>query len=89
VRPRVGIAQMTDEEIVDLHNDVARSMEEARERYDHVAVEIPVGQPQIEYSAAYDQWVPRGHVLRCIISNGAEDPSRATITIDDHHHRRP
>jgi len=78
------IARMTDEEIVELHNDVVRSMEEARARHDHVAVEIPVGQPQIEYSAAWEQWVPRGHVLRCVINDGAGDPSGATITIDDH-----
>lgn len=78
------IARMTDEEIVDLHNEVVRSMEEAREGYDHVAIEIPVGQPQIEYYAAGDQWVPRGHVLRCIIGDGGESLGRATITIDDH-----
>lgn len=68
------ITRMTDEEIVDLHNEVVRGMEEAREHHDHVAVEIPVGQPQIEYSTAYNQWVPRGHVLRCIIGDRVEEP---------------
>jgi hypothetical protein len=78
------IADMTDEQIIEIHNDVVRSMEEAAQSYIHVAVEVPVGKPQIKYFAAGDQWTPRGDVLRCLISDGADDDSRATVIIDDH-----
>src|SRR6185369_10495002 len=80
VGPR--IVDMTDEQIIELHNDVVESMDEAARSYIHVAVETPVGEPQIKYFAAGDQWTPRGDVLRCLISDGADDDSR--VIIDDH-----
>ena len=66
------IAQMTDLEILDLYNQTLRAQAELA-RIPYVAVEIPLGSPQVEYSPECDQWVPRGHVLRCGIDDGGED----------------
>lgn len=61
------IAGMSDEEIVELHNDRLRAQGKRAAEYKHVAVEVPLGFAQIEYVARCDQWVPRGSVLRCLI----------------------
>lgn len=63
------INHMTDNELLDRHNDVAFSMQEMRETYEHVAVEIPVGNPQIEFNQQCHQWSMRGDVLRAYISD--------------------
>ena len=39
------------------------------------------GRPQIEYSEWSDQWVPRGHVLRCHIEDDEE--GKPIIHVDD------
>jgi hypothetical protein len=57
-------------------------MDQLRREYEHVAVEIPIGQPQISYFEEGDQWTPRGDVLRCVISDGGPD-GEPTIDIDD------
>jgi hypothetical protein len=75
------IIRMTDEEILERHNQVLLAMKLAVANYKHEAVEIPVGKPQVEYSERCDQWVPRGDVLRCVIHD--EDGRRAVIEIDD------
>ncbi len=77
-----NIETMTDEEILELFNDSLRIRNMIAEEYTHVAVEIPPGRPQIEYFEAGDQWVPKGQVLRCTISDGGPD-CEATIYIDD------
>ncbi len=73
---------MTDAEILAVHNDAIRSREKRASEYKHVAVEIPPGQPQIEYFERGEQWVPRGGVLRCVISDGGPD-NQAVVCIDD------
>jgi hypothetical protein len=75
------IIMMSDEEILALHNQVLLAREQAIAGYVHKAVEIPVGKPQVEYSAQCDQWVPRGDVLRCVIHD--EEGRKAVIEIDD------
>jgi hypothetical protein len=69
---RVGpeVQQMTDGDILDRWNACVRGMEQARAAYEHVAVEIPPGRPQIRYFERGDQWTPRGDVLRCEIDDG-------------------
>lgn len=46
-----------------------------------IAIEIPVGEPQIEYSERGDRWTPRGSVLRCVVENDAH--GEACFLIDD------
>lgn len=87
-RLRVGseLGEMTDVEILELHNDVTRTIQERKQSYDHVAVEIPVGQSQIEYSEQIKQWNMSGDVLRCYLEDttnketGAREP---IVEIDD------
>ncbi len=83
VRLQIGpdIMRMSDEEILDRHNQVLLAREKTIADYVHEAVEIPLGRPQVEYSELCDQWVPRGDVLRCVIHD--EDGRRAVIEIDD------
>jgi hypothetical protein len=77
------MAKMTDQEILDCHNDCIRVRERMRAEYVHVAVEIPPGKPQIEYFDKGMQWVPRGGVLRCVITDRGPR-GEPTIHIDDH-----
>jgi hypothetical protein len=76
------VQKMTDQEILDLFNDGIVAREELAAEHDHVAVEVPPGKPQIEYSEQCDQWVPRGGVLRCTISDGGPG-NEPVIDIDD------
>lgn len=76
------IIHMTDQEILDLHNNILWEIQERREKYGHVAIEVPPGKPQIKYFKEGDQWVPRGDVLRCEISDGGPD-GELTVIIDD------
>jgi hypothetical protein len=56
--------------------------QELADEYEHVAVELPPGRRQIEYDAETETWLPRGGVLRCVISD--EDRKKGpTIHIDD------
>jgi hypothetical protein len=70
------IAHMTDQDVLDCHNDVLRAQQLSASSYKHVAVEIPEGLPQVRYFNAGDQWVPRGDVLRCLIH---DDENRQPI----------
>ena len=70
---------MSDQEILDRFNESLVAMEQCRAQYEHVALEIPPGKPQIEYFDKADQWTPRGGVLRCVISDGGPD-NASTIT---------
>lgn len=78
---------MTDLEILEAHNDVVRKMKQMSDSYEHIAIEIPAGNPQIKYSKEAEQWTPRGDVLRCYIDDGGdedeEDNSGTVIEIDD------
>jgi len=71
IGPEIG--KMTDQDILDLHNDIVRTREEMAAGYEHVGVEIPLGRPQIEYHPRADQWTPRGGVLRCVIGDGGSE----------------
>jgi hypothetical protein len=76
------VKHLTDEEIVELHNESLRAQAKCAADYKHVALEVPLGSPQIEYSPRADQWVPRGSVLRCHIEDDSE--RILTVGIDDH-----
>ena len=75
---------MSDQEILDLHNEGIEARQAMADEYEHVAIEIPPGLPQIEYFKDGHQWVPRGDVLRCVISDGGGSDNQAVIHIDDH-----
>ncbi len=74
------VVEMTDREILDQHNKILLSMMEMELNYEHIAKEIPLGKPQIEYSEKCQQWVPRGDVLRCVV--GCHNDSIG-VEIDD------
>lgn len=76
------VRAMTDQEILDRFNECLMANEQRRAEYEHVAIEIPLGKPQIEHFEKGDQWAPRGGVLRCVISDGGPD-SEPIIQIDD------
>jgi hypothetical protein len=74
------VHQMSDQEILDSFNLVIRAQQQRAAQYEHIAVEVPPGSPQIEYFEPGDQWTPRGAVLRCLID---DMDGQAVITIDD------
>lgn len=74
------VQQMTDVEILDNFNAVVIAMEQRAAEYEHVAIEVPPGSPQIDYFEPGDQWTPRGAVLRCLID---DEDGGAVITIDN------
>jgi hypothetical protein len=80
---RERIAAMTDDEIIDFWNDHLDAREAAAAEYEHVAVEVPMGRPQLEFFEQADQWVPRGHVLRCVVMGSNGEPDEPFLTIDD------
>lgn len=77
-----SLRRMSDQEILDQFNAVLAADAEAAAGYEHVAIEIPDGRPQIRYFAPGDQWVPRGGVLRCLIDDGGPG-GEAVIHVDD------
>ena len=76
-----SLAEMTDPEVLSLFNDMLEAQAEHAAGLDPTLTEIPPGLPQIEYSEWSDQWVPRGHVLRCHIEDDEE--GKAVILVDD------
>ena len=75
------LANMTDEEVIGLWNENLRARAEFAAQYKHVAVEVPLGSPQIEYHERSDQWVSRGDVVRCLIND--DENRMPVIEIDD------
>jgi pyridoxine 5'-phosphate synthase PdxJ len=76
------VAGMSDAAIVELFNDTLRAQTQLAAEYKHVAVEVPLGSPQIKYSARCDQWVSRSGVLRCLIED--DENRQLVVGIDDH-----
>jgi hypothetical protein len=76
------VHDMDDRRILHLHNSHILAQQEMARAYKHVAVEIPEGKPQIEHFEKGSQWVPRGDVLKCVISDGGPD-GEATVFVDD------
>ena len=76
-----SLAEMTDAEVLELFNDMLEAQAEIAAGVDPTLTEIPPGRPQIEYKELSDQWVPRGHVLRCHIEDDEE--GNPVIHVDD------
>lgn len=80
------LAKMSDADILETWNQCLENMDALRRSYEHVVTEIPVGKPQVKYSSGSDQWVPRGHALRCeILSDAGIEPAldEPFVAIDD------
>ena len=73
---------MSDQKILDRWNEGVRARDQVAAEYEHIAVEVPPGKPQIEYFEKGYQWTPRGDVLRCVIDDGGPD-GEPVIDIDD------
>jgi hypothetical protein len=71
---------MSDAEIVKLHNECLRNDAKRAAEYKYMAFEVPLGSAQIEYFVQCDQWVPRSHVLRCLLQS--DERGRLLIKID-------
>lgn len=76
------IQNLTDAEIVAIFNDTLRSHAQAAANYQHVAIEVPLGSPQIKLLKPSQQWVPRGSVLRCDILDNED--GQLVVGIDDY-----
>ncbi len=75
------VSGLTDDEIVELFNDMLRGQAQLAAEDKHVAVEVPLGSPQIKYYARGDQWSPRGGVLRCLVED--DENGQLVVGIDD------
>ena len=75
------LAEMSDEAILELFNDTLRAQAQLAAEYKHVAVEVPLGSPQIKYAARSQQWCPRGGVLRCLVED--DENGQLVVGIDD------
>lgn len=71
---------MTDQDILDTHNELIETMKELRATSEHIAREIPIGKPQVRYSTRCDQWMPRGDVVRGVVTCDGE--GQAVVDID-------
>ncbi len=80
---REKLAEMTDEEIFALWHEHLEARDQTMQEYEHAAVEVPPGHPQVRYFAEGDQWVPRGDVLRCVVMGSQGEPDEPFLTIDD------
>ena len=76
------VRRMSDQQVLDQHNRVLQAQRQLVLEYEHVAIEIPPGHPQIEYHELANQWTPSGAVLRCVIDDGGPN-GEAVIYIDD------
>ena len=76
------IHQMTEEDILNCHNDCIHAQLESVRNYKYIATEIPPGKPQVEYSEGACYWTPRGNVLRCQVGFDS-DNHEVAILIDD------
>lgn len=77
-----ALPEMSDEEVLEEFNALLEAQAEEAAGYEHVALEIPPGRPQMRYFVAGDQWVPRGGVLRCVIDDSGPD-GQAVIHVDE------
>jgi hypothetical protein len=69
------LASMTDGELLGYWNEMIEANEIHRSSLSYTATEVPAGKPQLELFEEGNQWVPRGHVLRCeLLSDAAIEP---------------
>lgn len=77
------ITDMSDDDIVEALNTVIKAQEELAKSYVHVAQEVPPGRPQLKFFEAGGYWVPRGDVLRVVVTSRQVDwESEPAVEID-------
>ncbi len=76
------VRHISDQAILDMFNDMITARDQLAAEYENIVIEIPPGQPQIEYSELCDQWMLRGDLLRCFVEDGGPD-GEVTVHIDD------
>lgn len=76
-----ALSTLSDAQIVERYNDMLRAQAALAANYKHIAVEVPLGSPQIRYCETAQQWTPRGQVLRCEILDDAD--RQVVFGIDD------
>jgi hypothetical protein len=77
-----GLATMSDLDVVEMYNDMVLAIKEHQAEHPYVAIEIPKGKPQIEYSKQCSQWSARGDILRCGIESSENSGHVPVIRID-------
>ena len=78
------MAGMTDEDILELHNDCIERQQALADSYEWIATEIQPGRPQVKRDRRSGHLVSRGDVLRCHITDCTSDePDPVAIYIDD------
>ena len=66
-----------------VQSDTLRGEAEHARNFKYVAIEPPLGSPQIIFHPSSGQWTPRGDVLRCLIMDQIDDVREPVITIDN------
>ena len=91
VQLKIGpkIQGMSDQEILDCHNRILRMQKQLALEYEHIAIEIPEGRPQIKYYRRGNQWAPRGDVLRWLLTTYAGWGMRIVFVPDDRTYEEP
>lgn len=80
---RIGpeIKAVSNAAILDLFNSLIAAQEQLAAAYDNTVIEIPPGRPQIKFVENAQQWIPRGQVLRCQITD--DEHGELVVHIDD------
>jgi hypothetical protein len=74
------IHNMSDEDILNCHNDCIYAQVESMKNYKYIAIEIPPGKSQVKYFSPGRYWTMRGDVLRCHINS---EEGETSILVDD------
>ena len=80
VRIGTALEKLSDAEVLAWFNESLAAEAKLAASYKHVAVEVPLGSPQIELRSN-GQWVPRGGVVRCIVHDNED--GELLVEIDD------
>jgi hypothetical protein len=78
------MAAMSDEQILEAHNTCIEAIQASRDSQQWTATEIPPGMRQVKRDRRSGHLLPRGHVLRCHVSDGGvEEDDPVAIYIDN------
>lgn len=75
------INALADIDILDLYNDIIEAQEASIADPANRPTEIPKGRPQIEWSEEFQDWLIRGEVLKCELSD--DEDGNLVVYVDD------